>query len=471
MGMHSIVRIMAWHIAVNKEDLPHHGLFHHISCLGQLARLDFEHFDVAGEVIFKVAGDAAPVSQQDEESRIGTLVYALRKLDNQLDATEFIRCLNAICEGGDARYRQATASHYYREIVERGVGVVLKEMALLAMQLGQLSNQAVDVIEAEVLTFNYNANGCSSNAILAERAAKRKEHRRSLFDQEVEAMTRLTCGRRKAATFAHDDLADWVNDLEASDASIDELDAAFERLEAMDQYDEGGAIIVMSSYERTTACGKVDSEFVEEDMPELARYLASELRRAFANGVSIEAIWEDINAQLDVVFPISGKTATGGRFYSHANREWQKLTREILETILAECQSDFHLIAQRTCKSYRQFHKAVRAATDTRKIGEIMKHAYDARQTGSLPLKHFTTLNTAAQLQRLRLKSAPLSRIAADLLKEIETASDGKLRFLRWAMYGNNQPQHPVHKLSAQEVERVWEAIKSKPARPYAMAA
>lgn len=450
---------------------PRDGLFHHISCLGQLARLDFEHFDVAGEVIFKVAGDTAPGSQQDEESRIGTLAYALRKLDNQLDATEFIRCLNAICEDGDARYRQAIASHYYREIVERGVGIVLKEMALLAMQLGQLSRQEIVEVEVEVLTFNYNANECSSNAILAERVAKRKERRRSLFDQEIEAMTRLTRGRRKAATLAHDDLADWVNDLEANDASIDELDAAFERLEAIDQYDEGGAIIVMSSYERTTACGKVDPEFVEEDLPERARYLASELRRAFANGVSLEAIWEDINAQLDVIFPINGKTTTGGRFYSHANREWQRLTREILEILLAECQMDFHLIALRTCKSYRQFHKAVRAATDTRKIGEIMKQAYEARQTGGLPLKHFTILNTVAQLQRLRLKSAPLSQQAADLLKEIENASDGKLRYLRWAMYGNNQPQHPVHKLSAQEVERVWEAIKSKPPKSFAMAA
>ncbi len=95
----------------------------------------------------------------------------------------------------------------------------------------------------------------------------------------------------------------------------------------------------------------------------------------------------------------------------------------------------------------------------------------EQKLTGSLPLKHFTTLNTAAQLQRLRLKSAPLSQTAADLLREIETASDSKLRYLRWAMYGNNQPQHPVHTLSAQEVERAWEAIKSKPAKPCAMAA
>jgi hypothetical protein len=450
---------------------PRDGLFHHISCLGQLARLDFEHFDVAGEVIFKVAGDTSPISQQDEESRIGTLAYALKKLGNQTDAAEFTRCLNTICESGDARYRQAAASHYYHEIAERGVSIVLKEMALLAMQLEQLNNQEVVVIEEEVFAFNYGSNVCGSNAILAGRAAEQKEHKRALFDEEVEAVTRLVRGRRKSARFVHDEVAEWVNDLEANGASIEELDAAFETLEAVDQYDESGAIIIMSSYERTAACGKVDSEFVEEDIPERARYLASELRRAFANGSPVEAIQEDINAQLDVIYPVNGKTETGGRFYSHANREWQKLTREVLETILAECQTDFHLIALRTCKSYRQFHKAVRAATDSRKVGEIMKQAYEARQTGSLPLKHFTTLNTAAQLQRLRLKSARLSRTAADLLKEVEKASDGKLRFLRWAMYGNNQPQHPIHKLASQEQERIWEALKSRPVASHAMAA
>lgn len=196
-------------------------------------------------------------------------------------------------------------------------------------------------------------------------------------------MTRLTRGRRKVVTFAHDDLADWMNDLEASEVSIEELDAAFERLEAMDQYDEGGAIIVMSSYERTTACGKVDLEYVEEDMPERARYLASELRRAFANGVSIEAIWENINAQLDVIFPISGETATGNRFYSHANREWQKLTSEILEMLLAECQSDFHLIALRTCKTYRRD-----AATAASRLICCASMSAEARNCGDIALRH-----------------------------------------------------------------------------------
>ncbi len=449
---------------------PRNGVFEHISGLGQLARLDFEHFNVAGEVIFKVEGDATPTAQQDEEARIGSLAYALKKLGNEIDAAEFTRCLNVICEGGDARYRQTTASHYYREVSERGVGVALKEMALMAMHLERLDNPNGVVIEEDIVDLGC-AIGCDSNTLLAERSEKRMESRRSLFDQEVEAITRLVRNGRRCSGFNQDDFTRWVNELEESGARVEELDAAFEALEAMDQYDESGAIIVMSSHERTTACGRVDQEFVEEDLPERAKHLAGDLRRAYANGVAIEAIWDDINAELDVIFPIKGKTENGGRFYSHANRELQSLAREILEAILADSQADFHLTALRTNKSYRAFHKAVRSATDTKQVGEIMKRAYEARQSGALPLKHFTTLNTAAQLQRVRLKSARLSKTATALLNEIASASNGKLRFLRWAMYGNNQPQHPVHQVTSQEREVVWEALKSRPSEISAMAA
>ncbi|MGE0128930.1 MAG: hypothetical protein AB7U82_12700 [Blastocatellales bacterium] len=450
---------------------PKDGLFAHISGLGRLARLDFEHFNVAGEVIFRVDGDAAPTTQQDEEARIGSLAYALKKLGNGIDAAEFVRCLNAICEGGDARYRQAAASHYFREVSERGVGIVLKEMALLAMQLEQIANRNGVVVDEDVVDFGYAASACDSNTILSERAEKRLENSRSLFDREVEAVSRLVSGQRKCTGFARDDFSDWVNDLEENGAGIEELDAAFEALEAMDQYDENGAIIVMSSFERTMACGKLDSEYVEEDLLGRAKHLAGDLRRAYANGLAIEVIWEDINAELDVIFPVKGKTGDGGRFYSHANREFQTLSREILEAILGDCQADFHLTALRTNKSYRTFHKSVRGATDTKQIGEIMKRAYEARLSGALPLKHFTTLNTAAQLQRTRLKSARLSKEAMNLLSEIARANAGKLRFLRWAMYGKNQPQHVFHRLLSQEQERVWEALKSRPAEIEAMAA
>jgi hypothetical protein len=446
-------------------------VFEHISALGQLARLDFEHFNVAGEVIFKVEGDAAPNGQQDEEARIGSLAYALKKLGNEVDAAEFIRCLNVICEGGDARYRQSAASHYYREIAERGAGVVLKDMGLMAMRLGQLNDQGGVIIEEDIVDLDFAIGGCDSTVILSERAEKRMERRWSFFEQEVEALTRIVRNGRRRSAFVHDEFTSRINELEESGASIEELDVAFETLEAMDQYDENGAIIVMSGHERTTACGRLDHEFVEEDLPERAQHLAGDLRRAYANGAAIEAIWEDINAELEVIFPIKGKTENGGRFYSHANRELQSLAREILESILTDCQADFHLTALRTNKNYQIFHKAIRAATDTRFIGEIMKRAYEARRTGALPLKHFATLNTAAQLQRVRLKSARLSKTAATLLVEIAKASDSKLRYLRWAMYGNNQPQHLIHQITSQEREIVWEFIKGRTPEFSAMAA
>lgn len=435
---------------------PKDGLMTHLSTLGRIARLDFERCAVAGEVIFAIAGDSVPTSQQDEEARIGTLAYALKKLGNTEDAAEFTRCLNAICEDGDARSRQTTASHYYREIGERGAGVVLKEMALLAMQLASL-NPVTEEDEGVELFIGYeHSKSSTANQDWYE------EDKRPLFDQEVERLTRLVSGRRKVARIAHDEFTEWLGDLEANGASAEEMDDAFLHLEAMDQYDEGGAVIVMSNHERTFACGRVDPEYVPEDLPGCVRHLAGQLRRDYANGVGAEEMWDDLTAQVEVAFPVAYRTESGGRFYSHANRELQQLTVQVLEALLADCAQDFHLTALRTNATYRRFHKAVRGAADTKIVGELMKQAYEARQLGALPLKHFTALKTAADLQRERLRATRLSGAAFRLIREINAASTAKLRFLSWALYGNNQPEHSIHTLPIQEQSRVWEALKAR---------
>src|SRR5215467_14842079 len=130
---------------------PFNDMSEHIAGLG-LARLDFERGAVAGEVIYTVEGDLTPASQQEEEARIATLAYALKKLGNREDAAEFMRCLNSVCEESDARYRQVAASYYYGEIAERGTGDVLKEMALIAMHLASLNPVAEEVeTDPEVL--------------------------------------------------------------------------------------------------------------------------------------------------------------------------------------------------------------------------------------------------------------------------------------------------------------------------------
>jgi hypothetical protein len=229
---------------------PFNDTAEHITGLG-LARIDFERCAVAGEVIYSVEGDSIPTSQQDEEARIATLAHALKKLGNPVDAAEFMRCLNAICEEGDARYRQIVASYYYGEIAERGAGSVLKDLALLAMDLASLNPGAEEVkTDPEV--------------VYAQREGSKP---RSLFDLEVAAVSRMIRGRRNSAGFVHDEWKEWLNDLEANGATIDELDDAFAHVEALDQYDEGGAIVRLSAHERTFACGHVDHEFTADDLP------------------------------------------------------------------------------------------------------------------------------------------------------------------------------------------------------------
>ena len=71
---------------------------------------------------------------------------------------------------------------------------------------------------------------------------------------------RMIRGRRKIIGFVHDEWTEWLNDLEAGGATLDELDDAFAHVEVLGQYDKGRAILHMSAHERAIACGRVDTE-------------------------------------------------------------------------------------------------------------------------------------------------------------------------------------------------------------------
>jgi hypothetical protein len=95
-------------------------------------------------------------------------------------------------------------------------------------------------------------------------------------------------------------------------------------------------------------------------------------------------------------------------------------------------------------------------------IGALIKEAYEARQNGDLSVKHFITLNTAANNQRERLLSAPLSAAAYRLIEQIVVASEKRLGYLAWAIYGGNETSHPFHTLNSQEQTRVWEVMMAR---------
>src|SRR5262249_53393759 len=158
-----------------------------------------------------------------------------------------------------------------------GTGDGMKEMGLFAMQIASL-NPVTEVVEAESPDSSLESDPTPDLP-----AEPDPENIQFFFEQEVEAIKRMIGGRRKSARFVHDECAEWLNFLEENGATLQELDDAFAHAEAMNQYDEGGAVITMSSHERTVACGRVDPEFTAEDLPERAQHLASQLRRDYAN--------------------------------------------------------------------------------------------------------------------------------------------------------------------------------------------
>jgi len=405
----------------------------HISGLGHV-RIDFERFKVTENAIFSIEGDWAPTSQQDEEARIGSLAHALDQLGSKEDAAVFVRCLNKICEEGDARSRQVTASYYYQLAKDIGVGQALKNMGLIAMGLSSLQATTEEVeSECEIFyvppkesrprpLFELSSQNFPSDAadILAQRfegtPANVQNHiiGKMLFDQEVNSIKRMIRGRRRAAGFAHDDWAEWLSDLDTGGATLEELDDAYRFLEAQQQYDEGGAVIHMSEHERPVTRGRLDHEYTAEDLPLEARHLAGYLLRAYVTGVDIEETWGEIDKEIYRLFPIhQGIDGPEGPRRTNLTRGYPdcRLSREeiramdpnVVEVEGGELKGDSHLASLRNNAAYRRFFMGIRCATETGRIAEVMNKACLAHKSGEISPEELRRLQKEKDIQNRRL--------------------------------------------------------------------
>jgi hypothetical protein len=753
---------------------PNDGVLTHISSLCRLHRLDYGEFGRAGEIIYRVVGDSSPTSQEEENARIATIQYATKKLGNPEDGKAFILALNAICEGADEKYRRSVAQHFYSEITERDKPAVLKDMGILGMQLKekQISYYTLEELDADPFD-SVDELGRNSKPFAEEREpsffelmeaySQSERWQPELFYNLEKAWARqCTAGRRKGASFLYDELTEWLNDLERGGASVEELDQAFENMERMLQYDEGGAIYAMSSLERVLGCGRMDPEHSADDLLECLRCttdlieedIANEIRireeirlkearlkeagfpkseqcetdlsdeeiakkirlrhaghinfpnmlhMTYVNGESLEGAWATIEEHLNMLFPVGAVGALGQptwsmanlttgradripfykerernfhleslqnneiygnlyrairrainigdennpppgtlnsimreasaarekgalstlqfdyltkavkfqkdylnwaldravgthvhpnysswdilaqlaqmgmhvdkdknyrivrlsslqtsttyadlyrairraintgdeknpapgtinrimreasaakengalstlqfdyltkaakfkhelmsgvmtrlntdrllvlqapRRFSHANRETQRVVTEVLECILDQLTQDHHKTAMRVSRlksqgkfqggqrSYARFYNIIRRADDPQVISDKMKEAFRAKEEGCLSMREFTGLTTASKLQRERLSSVRPSPEGYELIREIITASDRKRKYLRWAMYGDNDPSHPIHKLRQAEVSLLWDVMKACEAVP-----
>ncbi len=254
----------------------------HLSA-NQLFRRELEENSVlGGSVVVRVAeGDETPAL---EKVKILSLTYATRVFGNPEDAKEFVRCVKSIADPQAAQFElEQIASHYYRECRQgRNVSEVLKEMALLGMEMTRVTASVNDL---EIETTETEIGEIK----LTERDEKRvREAQKNLsplaqstpnFDAEMEFVrSKLSRGTITKAT--HDEFAAFY--LAESGKSIEELDEDYLRLDSHEQYDEDGLLgLRMSGSQHTEVVLELDGEITAEYLPTDVQPLAKMLQLVF----------------------------------------------------------------------------------------------------------------------------------------------------------------------------------------------
>jgi hypothetical protein len=242
-----------------------------------------------------------------QEVKIAAPEYAARRLGNTEDAAEFIRCLHLIA-GRDASslYLQQLVSHYYAEATRRPVGEVLKEMAMIGLEMAAVTATTEqlefggDELEDARTIFDsrsgspfYVEEGTQGSppdarALWTERAAQvlgEDEPVERPFDFELRAQSRLVY-RTGARGFDYDEFSDHLSQVSAATEDDEEFGSYLDGFERVyEQYDEGFAVSLhMTDTERKIACGDLDEDTDDESLPGCARHLGEELCRLYTSG-------------------------------------------------------------------------------------------------------------------------------------------------------------------------------------------
>lgn len=482
---------------------PRQDVYNHLSRLPQLARLDFEEHTIAGNLIVRIEPDLGSSSEPEKETKIVSVPYAERIFGNTADAVEFVRCVKLIAgEMARARELQTIASYYYKEAKTRPAGDVLKEMGLLALHLSSVTAMEEDRAFGEVSEMEIEAPAYafsdSETMSLSDKRAGFMRRAADVLDEtdithaDIFALELRAAGRHlshKTGGFSYDEFAAHLAEMDGMTETAEEADALFLNYESVyEQYDEDHVVSLhMSDGERVIVVGTLDDDIDENLLPEETRHLASEQRRLYLNGTPLEEICELIDAEIDFIYQervartmrvlvhVKGATIEVPRTVKLLRyAEEREQTRFVLEKLLEQLTADFHSRACHSNPLYRAFHRRIRRAQNTGEVAAAIKEAYGEKDDKRLTLAQFTALNTVAKSQYLKCEPPALpapvrQRFVSQLLREIETASARKLTFLRWAMYGQNRPDHVIHRLPRADRALVWEQLKARSNTPSQM--
>lgn len=437
---------------------PGHDMSEHISRFAH-RRIDIESTElIGGRVIGHVEHDLGPANEAELQYRILSVSYAETQLNSNIDAVEFVRVIKAAVSAGvdpDPRSFQIWASWAYEQCKSRPVADVLKDLAMMAMELTAVTSTKDERLldEPEVEEFHGPIH-CYTDTDPTSSKEERETERRQLFQQrcdeilnhkdasnsaftaELQSITRKLSRSHSTANLFDEQaqfneyLADLIDQGECNPEAIQD---SHDRV--TEQYDEGGVVSLhMSESEKFVVDGTLDEDVDASYLPTDAAEIVDEIKEMFVNGVPMysndplqETIEGYIAFRLNQIYgdpsdernrtrrTMRGIGSSKGQLYeytyvisSYPNREVRQYVSEVLEQIVENMKRDFIFNTMHRSGAFRSFMQRIQNARETQELTATIKDAYQARVNGTITIKMFTALNTIYRATHARFESTGL---------------------------------------------------------------
>lgn len=484
----------------------------------QLRRRELEEFAVLGETVVRIADGIEPAPL--DKVKILSPEYAIKILQDETDAMEFIRAVRAICSPDASTYElEQIAAYYYGEIRRRGTSEVLTEMGLLGMQMeavtATIEEREFDFTETEIPEQKLSVAD-QRRISLAQKNRLPVPAATPNFDEEL-AYIKSRVRDSKTTRLMTDEFAGFY--LSDEGKSLEELDADYVSYEKLEQYDENGVLgFSMSDGQHAVVVFEFDAEVDASYLPNHAAHLAKELNLIFVghhiggkvaqkarhfalaqsilqkelkemrNGVPAlfstpmpsvdkfselpfsDAEFNDwLAAKLDELYPhrvlrsvrrfITNKA---GKLVEYQGTQEVNPDFEEMQYVASVCQILWTNLKTdfhfRSLRreAYQNLHLGIRKTTDTAELAKLKKQAYDEFKEQ----KNITLKEFTALNTAAKSQEVRLSGIQSVTTKktlgDILSASSNRLRYLKFFLYNDQS----IQVLTRQEKQRLWDAIR-----------
>ena len=483
-----------------------------------LRRRELEEFVVLTDTVVRIADGIEPAPL--DKVKILSPEYAIKMLQDETDAREFIRSVKAICSLDASTYElEQIAAYYYGEIRRRGASEVLTEMGLLGMQMeavtATIEQREIDLTETEIPEQKLSVAD-QRRVSLAQKNRTPVPSPTPNFDEEFAYI--LSRVRDSKITHSrYDEFAEFY--LSDEGKSLEELDADYISFEKLEQYDENGVLgFSMSDGQRVVVALEFEAEVDASYLPIHAASLAKEINHIFVghriggkaaqkarhftlaqrilqqelkemrNGVPAlfstpmpavdkfselpfsDAEFNDwLAAKLDEIYPhrvlrsvrrfITNKA---GKLVEYQGTQEVNPDFEEMQYVANVCQilwtnlKSDFHFRSQRREAYQNLFLSIRKTTDTAELAKLKKQAYDEFKEQ----KKITLKEFTALNTTAKSQEVRLSGIQSittkKTLTDIACASANRLRYLKFFLYNDES----IQVLTRQEKQRLWDAIR-----------